>query len=103
MLKVKNYSPLEESTSGVVAFVNFFIPEWGLHMNGCKLIRKKNGGFFVSYPSKKVEKDGAEPTYIPYFCFEKEKNDRFQSAAQKAIQEHLKTKQNTPNQEELPF
>lgn len=94
MIKIKNYFPIRDETSSTVALVNFLIPEWGLHMNGCKLIRKKNGGFFVSYPSKKVEKDGQEPQYIPYFCFDKEKNDRFQSAAQKAIQDYIAQQEN---------
>lgn len=93
MIQVKSYYPTNDPSSNVVALVNFFIPEWGLHLNGCKLIRKKNGGFFVAYPSKKVEKENSEPQYHPYFCFEKDKNDRFQSSSQKAIDAHIKESQ----------
>jgi len=99
MLEITSYYPTGDERSSVVALVNFFIPEWGLHLNGCKYIRKKNGGFFVGYPSKKVEKENADAQYFPYFAFERDRNDRFQSAAQKAIDKHIKQKRESANDE----
>lgn len=89
MLTVKKYHSVKNSKSNLVAFVNFYSTELKLHLNNCRLIRKKNGGFFVGYPCEKIEKEGEETQYFPYYCFEKERNDQFQSAAQKAIKEWI--------------
>jgi hypothetical protein len=88
-LKVTRYSPYRSTKSNVVAFVSFHIPEWGLYLNDCKYIRKKNGGFFISFPARKIESDDGEK-YISYFSFEKEALDRFQNSAEKAIQNFIK-------------
>lgn len=93
MLKVTHYKPTNDPRSNVVAMVNFYVEEWDLHLNGCRYIRKRNGGFFVSYPSKKVEKENEEPSYFPYYCFGKEKNSRFQSGAQRAISDYINKNQ----------
>jgi len=92
MLKVTHYQPVEDPNGSVVGIVNFYIPEWGLHLNECRYIRKKNGGFFVGFPSKRKEIEGQQPTYFPYYNFDKDKLDRFQSASQKAINEWIQTK-----------
>lgn len=89
MLKVTHYKPINDHRSNVVALVNFYWEDADLHLNGCRYIRKRNGGFFVSYPSKKVEKENEQPSYFPYYCFGKVKNDRFQSGAQRAIAEYI--------------
>lgn len=92
MIKVVNYFPTNDPKSNVVAVVNFLIPEWGLHLNSCNYVRKRNGGFFIGFPSKKKEGPDGQPQYFPYFAFDKERNDRFQSSAQKAIEEYIKEK-----------
>lgn len=83
-IKVKNYTSNQDNNSSVVGFVSFFIPEWGLHLNSCKYIRNKDGGFFIGFPSK--EKDDK---FFPYFCFEGNAGKRFQEAAKKAIEDHI--------------
>jgi len=94
MLKIKNYTPTNDPQSSTVGYVSFYVTDWGLHLNGCRYIRKRNGGFFVAYPSRKIEKDGQDPEYMPYFTFDKDRNDRFQSAAQKAINEWIQNNGN---------
>lgn len=93
-LQIKNYTRNLDSNSNVVAFVSFYIPEWRLHLNSCKYIRSKNGGFFIGFPSK--EKDDK---YYPYFCFEGDASKRFQDSARKLIEEHL-AKMNVNNVEQ---
>lgn len=92
MVKVTHYQAVDDPNTQVVGIVNFYIPEWGLHLNMCKYIRKRNGGFFIGFPSTKKGADGEEPTYFPFFDFDKEKRDRFQSAGQKAINEYIQQK-----------
>lgn len=93
MLKIKNYTPSNDVRSSVVATVDFYITDWGLHLNCCRYIRKKNGGFFVGFPSYNKDKDNPTPQYEPFYAFDKDKNDRFQSAAQRAINEWINTQQ----------
>jgi len=89
MLNVTHYQSVDDPNTSVVGIVNFYIPEWGLHLNECRYIRKKSGGFFIGYPSKRKGEEGEQPTYHPYYAFDKDKNDRFQSAGQKAINEYI--------------
>jgi len=49
----------------------------------------------VGYPSKKIEKEGKDTYYMPYFAFDKERNERFQVAAHRAINEWIKNNDNT--------
>ena len=84
-LQVIKYTSYEKDN--LAAFVSFYIPEWGLYLNDCRLIRKKNGGFFIGFPSKKIE---GEEKYSPYFMFDKEKNERFRKAAIEAIDKWVK-------------
>ena len=93
-LQIKNYTRNLDSNSNVVGFVSFHIPEWGLHLNSCKYIRNKNGGFFIGFPSK--EKDDK---YFPYFCFDAAQAKRFQESGKKAIEEYL-AKMNKNNVEQ---
>jgi len=90
VIEVKNYFQNQDKNSNIVATINFYIPEWGLYLNKCKFIRKKNGGFFIGFPSEKKEGVGEEVKYFPYFFFDKDKADRFQSAAQKAVDKWIK-------------
>lgn len=85
MLEVKNYTPVTKEDSNVVGLVSFYCSTLDLHLNLCKYIRKRNGGFYVSYPTKVIEKGAQEPDYIPYFCWGKKMSSKFQSEAQKAI------------------
>lgn len=95
-IQVQKYLPCTSDKNNIVAIVSFYIPEWGLYLNDCRYIRKKNGGFFVGFPSKKVEMNG-EDKYYNYYGFEGETGTRFQSAAQKAITDFIKN--NLPENE----
>lgn len=92
MVKVTHYQSVADPDSQVVGIVNFYIPEWGLHLNDCRYIRKRNGGFFIGFPAKRKGEEGQTPTYHPFFDFDKDKKDRFQSAGQKAIHEYIQQK-----------
>jgi len=86
-MEVTRYTSMKND-GPVVAFLNLFIPQWGLHLNDCRLIRTKNGGFFVGFPSKKYEAEG-ETKYAPYVFFEKEVSEKFQKGAREAIDKYV--------------
>jgi len=73
----------------VIAYVDFHIQQWNLHLAQCRLIKNNQGGKFIGYPSKKYEFDG-ETKYAPFFWFDKEATPRFQKAALTAIDEYHK-------------
>jgi len=81
-----------EGNGPTIAYVCFKIPEWGLHLNGCSLIRARSGGRFISFPSKKYQKDG-EDKYAPYFGFDRLVGERFQKTAKAAIDEWVKQRE----------
>jgi len=85
----------------LIAYFSLYVEKWGIYLNNCSLIRGRNGGTFIGFPSQKYEKDG-ETKYAPHFCFDKEVNERFQLAAKKAIDEYVKTNQEQPKQEYQP-
>jgi hypothetical protein len=91
-LQIAKYVHCASDKNNIIAIVSFYIPEWGLYLNDCKYVRKKNGGFFIGFPSRKVDVNG-EDKYFNYFAFEGEAGTRFQSAAQRAIEEHIKQNQ----------
>lgn len=91
-IHVKNYK--ECKNDGVVlAYIDFTIPEWGIHLNQCKLIRAEQGGKFIGFPCKKYEVEG-ETKYAPFFCFDKDHNAKFQKAALDAISNYKKNLDN---------
>lgn len=86
-MKVTRYTAVTDH--GLVeAYLNIYIEEWGLHLNDLRVIKKHDGGHFIGYPGKKYEKHG-ETKYAPYFSWDKESNDRFQSSVKKAIEMYL--------------
>jgi len=101
MLEITHLFKIKDAKSSTVAIVNFYLPNLDLHLQKCRYIKKKDGNFFVSYPSEKTQNASEEPKYFPYFYFGKKTNDKFQSAAQKAIQEYMQKKKENYN--EPPF
>ena|GEM_PF-1583670 len=92
----------------IQAYISFYIPQWGLYLNDMRLIRSKNGGSFLSAPSRKYEDENKETKYAPYFSFDKERSERFQKAAKNVIDEYVKkqmeqTHVSTDNDRDLPF
>jgi DNA-binding cell septation regulator SpoVG len=90
-MEVTRYKSMEND-GPVVAFFSLKIPKWGMTLNDCRLIRTKNGGFFVGFPSKKYE-DNGETKYSPYIWLEKDVSERFQTAAKEAIDAYVKRSQ----------
>lgn len=89
MIEVTKYTPTNNENGSIIAFVSFKIPNLGLHLNDCRLIRSRNGGFFIGFPGKKYENDG-ETKYAPYYYFEGDLKDRFQKQAREAIDKWVK-------------
>ena len=88
-MKVIKYVPGPEGTS-IAAFVDFYIPEWKLHLCQCKVIKSKKGGWFVAAPARKT--DGG--IYDPYFRFDKAAQERFDESARKSIEAYIEEKRN---------
>ena len=85
-MEVLNYRKVT-GNGPTMAFITFRLPEEGLNLANCRLIRMKNGGWFISYPSQKYKTDEGTK-YAPYFWYDK--SDKFQRAARTAIEEYVK-------------
>jgi len=99
-MEVTRYRSME-GDGPVVAFFSLRIPQWGMTLNDCRLIRCKNGGFFVGMASKKYE-DNGETKYSPYVWFDKEVAERFQKGAKAAVDEYVKTNQEPQDVQPVP-
>jgi len=89
MIIVKSYIPSEDKTSSTVATVSLYIEAYKMTLNHVKYVRTKSGNLFLSIPSKMIENGGEKPSYVSYCVFDKDRADRFQSDAQKAITQYL--------------
>lgn len=85
-IEITKYVSYEQGN--LLGFVSFFIREWGLYLNDCRIIKKKDRGFFIDYPCKKNAE--SQERYSPYFHFDQMTNERFQKAAIKAVEEWVK-------------
>jgi len=86
-MKVTRYEPQDQQY--VKAHVDFYVDKWNLHLRDVRLIRGKNGNFWLTFPSKRVGADDS-PQWIPYIDFDGEAKERFQDAAMKAIDAYVK-------------
>jgi len=67
-------------------FATLYVVKWGLEIHGCAL-NMKNGGRWVSFPSKEYTENG-EKKFIPIMHFrDKAHKDKFSEMAVKAIEE----------------
>ncbi len=92
MIEVRSYRPVDNQQSKVIAYVDFYIPNWGLTLNDCRLTSGKNGGHFIGFPNHKLDTGNGDVSYKSFYSFDQEVNQRFQHSAKKAIKEHLESK-----------
>jgi DNA-binding cell septation regulator SpoVG len=84
-MEITYYTKMTEEASSVKAEFGIKIPEWNFILNRLKLIRSKNGGFFVTAPSMKKDEK-----YEPYWDFsDPEIKRRFFDAALKVVETHI--------------
>lgn len=82
-------------------FVDIEIPEWNMFINGCKVFNK-NGGQWISLPSKEYENDQGDKKWAPLIGFHDEAvYKRFKQCLDAAWHEFINSQQ--PPQEEHPF
>ena len=99
-MEIQNFKT--NKNDNVVASFDLYIANWGLYLRSLRLIRKKDGGEFISFPARKYE-DGEETKYYKYYYFESSKNEAFQKAVKELLTPFLKEDQPEYKQEELPF
>jgi DNA-binding cell septation regulator SpoVG len=84
-MEITYYTKMTDEASSVKAEFGVKIPEWKLVLNRLKLIRSKNGGYFVTAPSMKKDEK-----YEPYWDFiDSEHKRRFFDAALKVVEKHI--------------
>ena len=88
-MKVMRYDRADDPNNSIVAYIDLYAETRGTYFCDCRLVRKKNGGFFIGYPSRRVGNEG-QYEYHPFFKFDAKEHDRFQSAALKAIDDWVK-------------
>lgn len=102
-MEIHNFRVVNHKT--IKASFNVYIPEFGLYLNKMKLFSTQNGKF-VNAPSELYEKDG-EKKYFPYYCFEKERNKKFNEKVMellKPLMSQIKeSSDGAPKQEKPPF
>lgn len=107
-MEITRYTP-GNGQGSIQAYVSFYIPQWKLHLNDMRLILSKQGHRFLAAPSKKYEDENGEAKYAPFFCFDKEMDQRFQKSAKEAIEEYAKklaepvVNETVEQVEDLPF
>lgn len=83
---------VENKKGGAIAgFFSVKIPEIGMTINDCRLIKRNDGRMFIGFPSYKYEKDG-EAKYSPYVFLDKDHSERFRVSALEAIDLFMKAK-----------
>ena len=96
------YHAVEKGT--LQAFVDIFIPKWGVEIYGLKIFMK-DGKKWVGFPSKEYQGDNGEKKYSPYFRFpNKEHQDAFFKKVLDAVSKFCNDKpRGETKQEEFPF
>lgn len=105
-MKITRFQALNKGNT--IGFFSFEMN--GLYFNDCAVLRSKTGGYFVSPPSRKYEKDG-QTKYSNYWGFvDKAKYEEFQKKIISELEPHLKqtvveTPKNSMDEfsEEIPF
>lgn len=105
-MDVTKYKPGKPGGS-VIAYVSFFVPEWGLHLNNMVFVRSRTGHTFFSPPSRSYQNESGETKYAYHFFFEKSVSERFQDAAKRAVEEYVAARQpqadDAQDEDECPF
>jgi len=90
-IEVKQYKKFDKEQSNLVAFMTLYLTEMDLYISDCKLIRMRNGGFFIGLPSRQFKDEATgEVKYSPYVLFGKNKNEEFQKSAIEAVTHYAK-------------
>ena len=85
-MHIEDYTKIEEGAR--IASFSVVIPEWGLKIRNLSIIKKKDGGRFISLPNYYNEET---KTWTKITEFDKkETNDRFMKALYEAVKEYEK-------------
>ena len=81
-MKITKYERINKGAW--LSTVSVRIDVWGMNIHGIKCIQKKDGGKFVTLPSKAVQRDGGGWDSYPYI--ELDAGDRFRDSLLKLIE-----------------
>lgn len=71
----------------LLGFADFWIPKWGVELNGCSLYQK-DGKRWLNMPAQEYTNEAGEKKYRAHVYFrEKAHMDAFQDQAKRAIDE----------------
>jgi len=78
------YTP--KNKGALLGFCNIYVPKMGLEMFGIAIFQKQSGEKWIKLPSRKVEKEGEEPSYVPCIRFRERKHqDAFTTLVLEAV------------------
>lgn len=83
-MKITKYERVDKGAW--LSTVSIRIDQWGMNIHGIKCIQKKDGGRFVTLPSKAVPRDDGKWDSFPYI--ELDAGDRFRDSLLKLITEY---------------
>lgn len=83
----------KDSQSPVIATIGFYIFSMDMYLSKVKLVKKKDGGFYLAPPSEKYQdpKTGKE-AYGNFFWFGEKSSEFFQKQALQALSTYCQTK-----------
>jgi hypothetical protein len=93
---------VQDPKTNVVANLGLYIEDLDLYISKLTYVRKKCGGFFVSYPYEKYQDREGKNVYQNYCWFGKRLGTEFQEGAHKAINEHIANLQKKPIEPTAP-
>jgi len=75
----------ENNKGAVLGFADFYLPAWGIEINGCSLCQNEKGRW-VNLPSKMYTNSEGEKKFAPYIRFKKKEDwERFCNEAKEAV------------------
>ena len=104
MIECTKFKSFQKGT--LQGFADFYIPKWGVELNGCTL-HMKDGKRWINFPSKEFD-DNGEKKFAPLFKFRNKKHwEAFIEEGKRAIEKYCAENHELPSDEynniEVPF
>lgn len=99
-MKVTYYRQNQDQNSSVVAYLGLYLENIDLYLSKLRYIRKRDGGFFISFPSEKYTDKEGKGAYQNYCWFGKKFGDSFQKKAHDVINAYIEENQHKIQEQE---
>jgi len=78
-----------EEEGKLLATFGILIPQWHMQINNLAIIKSKNDGWFIAFPT---HKDKHTQTWEKTVNFDVDASKKFMAAARKAVEDYAKSK-----------